>query len=82
MEVELRLWVHSNLDSLIFLGGIEPSSSGKYKGTITVDMMNFNKIKKVDPISRTALIQAGIYGPELESQLKQHNLTMRHFPQR
>ena len=44
-------------------------------------MKNLNKIIEIDRESRTALIQGGILGPDLESQLKTHNLTMRHYPQ-
>ena len=36
---------------------------------------------EVDPVSRAARIQAGALGPELEAQLKPHQLTLRHFPQ-
>ena len=31
--------------------------------------------------SRAARIQAGVYGPPLEDQLRPHGLTLRHFPQ-
>ena len=31
--------------------------------------------------SRAARIQAGVYGPALEDQLRPHGLTLRHFPQ-
>ena len=36
---------------------------------------------EVDQTSRAALIEGGAYGPALESQLKPHGLTLRHFPQ-
>jgi alkyldihydroxyacetonephosphate synthase len=35
----------------------------------------------VDPISMAARIQAGATGPRLEEQLREHGLTLRHFPQ-
>ena len=44
-------------------------------------MKNLNSIVEIDRESRTALIQGGIFGPDLESQLKEHDLTMRHYPQ-
>jgi alkyldihydroxyacetonephosphate synthase len=62
-------------------GGIEPTKSDRYQGVITADLKHLNQILQVDPISRTARIQAGIYGPALESGLKPHGLTLRHFPQ-
>ena len=36
---------------------------------------------EVDPVSRAARIQAGATGPALEAQLKEHGLTLRHYPQ-
>jgi alkyldihydroxyacetonephosphate synthase len=35
----------------------------------------------VDSVSRAARIQAGALGPALEDQLREHGLTLRHFPQ-
>ena len=63
------------------VGGIEPTLSNNYKGVITVDLKHFNQILEIDKKSRSARIQAGIFGPELERGLKQHGLTLRHFPQ-
>ncbi len=63
------------------VGGVEPSSSALFKGAITVDLKYFNQILEIDKQSRTARIQAGIFGPELEAGLKPHGLTLRHFPQ-
>ena len=36
---------------------------------------------EVDRESRAARVQAGVYGPALEDQLRPHELTLRHFPQ-
>ena len=36
---------------------------------------------EVDAISLAARIQAGATGPRLEEQLREHGLTLRHFPQ-
>jgi len=38
----------------------------------------FDQIVAVHPLSRTATVQAGIYGPALEAGLKPHGLTLRH----
>ena len=59
-------------------GGVEPDVGDTYQATISVDMENLNQILEIDPISRRARIQAGIKGPDLERQLKQHGLTLRH----
>lgn len=63
------------------VGGVEPDFDDKYNGVITVDMLHFDKVLEVDKVSRCARIQAGVYGPHLEEQLKAHGLTLRHFPQ-
>ena len=62
-------------------GGVETNVGDDYKGVVSLDMKNLNSIIDIDKESRTALIQGGILGPELESQLKKHDLTMRHYPQ-
>ncbi len=61
--------------------GIEPDVGAGYAGTVSVDLRHLNRVLEVDRASRTALIQAGVFGPHLEEQLKPHGLTLRHFPQ-
>lgn len=63
------------------VGGVEPTTSPRYNGNITVDLRNLNRILEIDPVSRCAHVQAGILGPALEAGLRQHGLTLRHFPQ-
>jgi alkyldihydroxyacetonephosphate synthase len=62
-------------------GGIEATVGGDYAGTLSLDMQHLNKVLEIDHTSRAARIQAGILGPELEAQLRPHDLTLRHFPQ-
>jgi len=62
-------------------GGVETQVGDSYSGVISLDLRNLNKIIEIDRESRSARIQAGILGPELESSLKKENLTMRHYPQ-
>ena len=40
-----------------------------------------DRVLEVDAVSRAARIQAGATGPVLEDQLREHGLTLRHFPQ-
>ncbi|MGD8968976.1 MAG: FAD-binding oxidoreductase [Anaerolineae bacterium] len=61
------------------LGGVEPPRDGR--PTITLDMARLDRVVSVDPESRTARIQAGATGPEIEAQLNEHGLTLGHFPQ-
>ena len=62
-------------------GGVETYVGDDFKGVISLDMKNLNNIIDIDKESRTALIQGGILGPDLESKLKPHDLTLRHYPQ-
>lgn len=48
---------------------------------VSVDLERMNRILAVDEVSRAANFQAGIYGPDLEAQLKPKGLTLRHYPQ-
>jgi len=61
--------------------GIEPDVGEGYSGTVSVDLRHLNRVVQVDRASRSALIQGGVLGPQLEEQLKPHGLTLRHFPQ-
>jgi alkyldihydroxyacetonephosphate synthase len=61
--------------------GIEPEVGDGYAGTVSVDLRHLDRVLEVDRASRSARIQAGIFGPDLEAQLKPHGLTLRHFPQ-
>ena len=62
-------------------GGVETNVGSDYAGVISLDMKNINSILEIDKTSRTALIEGGILGPQLEAQLKEYDLTMRHYPQ-
>ena len=48
---------------------------------VSIDLERLNRILEVDEVSRAAHFQAGIYGPDLEAQLKPKGLTLRHYPQ-
>ena len=63
------------------VGGIEPDLGVAYPGCVTLDLGRLDQILEIDRESRAARIQAGIFGPALEAQLRPHELTLRHFPQ-
>jgi alkyldihydroxyacetonephosphate synthase len=44
-------------------------------------MDRFDRVLEIDDTSRSAHIQAGVFGPHLEDQLRPHGYTLRHFPQ-
>ena len=63
------------------VGGVNPEIEGRYSAVVTIDMWHLGKVLEVDPVSRSARVQAGTYGPALERQLKESGFTLRHFPQ-
>ncbi len=48
---------------------------------ITVNMSRINKLLDLDRTSQLARFGAGVRGPDLETQLRQHGFTLGHFPQ-
>ena len=60
------------------VGGVEPRFDGP---AVTIDLEHLDRVVEVDRVSRAARIQAGVYGPHLEDQLRPAGLTLRHFPQ-
>jgi alkyldihydroxyacetonephosphate synthase len=60
-------------------GGIEPRLGGR--PVVTMDLRRLDRVLEVDAESLAARIQAGATGPVLEEQLREHGLTLRHFPQ-
>jgi alkyldihydroxyacetonephosphate synthase len=63
------------------VGGVEPRVPEAYPGTVTIDLRRLDRVLEVDDVSQAARIQAGATGPGLEDQLREHGLTLRHFPQ-
>jgi alkyldihydroxyacetonephosphate synthase len=63
------------------VGGVEPGPAAGYAGVVTLDLGRLDRVLEVDTASRAARIQAGVFGPALEEQLRPHGLTLRHFPQ-
>jgi alkyldihydroxyacetonephosphate synthase len=60
------------------VGGVEPPGD---RPAVTVDLCRLDRVLEVDTLSRAARIGAGATGPALEAQLREHGLTLRHFPQ-
>ena len=61
------------------VGGVEPRLDER--PVVTMDLRRLDRVLEVDPESLAARIQAGATGPGLEGQLREHGLTLRHFPQ-
>jgi alkyldihydroxyacetonephosphate synthase len=64
------------------VGGVEAAIEGTAcRAAISLDLRHLDRVVEVDRSSRAARIEAGVFGPALEAQLKPHALTLRHFPQ-
>ena len=60
------------------VGGVEPR---ELERAVSVDVKALDRVLEIDRTSRAARIQAGATGPGLEDQLREQDLTLRHFPQ-
>jgi alkyldihydroxyacetonephosphate synthase len=60
-------------------GGVEPRVGEQ--PSVSLDLRRLDRVVEVDATSLAARIQAGATGPGLEDQLREHGLTLRHFPQ-
>jgi len=60
-------------------GGVEvdPSRAGL---AVAVSLRRMNRVLAIDAVARTARIEAGILGPELEATLNAGGYTLGHFP--
>ncbi len=58
------------------VGGATPSP-----GAIALDLTGLNRVLDLDEVSGTVRVEAGVFGPDLESALAQRGFTAGHFPQ-
>jgi alkyldihydroxyacetonephosphate synthase len=64
------------------VGGVEAAvDARRFDGVVTIDLGRLDRVLEVDAESLGARIEAGATGPQLEEQLRAHELTLRHFPQ-
>jgi alkyldihydroxyacetonephosphate synthase len=63
------------------VGGVEADVGDDFRGAVSIDLTELDRVVELDRVSRAARIQAGALGPALEDQLRPHGLTLRHFPQ-
>jgi alkyldihydroxyacetonephosphate synthase len=61
------------------VGGVEARCGDR--PVVCLDLRRLDRVLEVDAESLAARIQAGATGPRLEDQLREHGLTLRHFPQ-
>jgi alkyldihydroxyacetonephosphate synthase len=58
--------------------GVNPPEAD---AVVTIALDQLDQVLELDDVSRAARIQAGVFGPHLEDQLRPHGFTLRHFPQ-
>jgi alkyldihydroxyacetonephosphate synthase len=61
------------------VGGVE--ARVPQESAVCIDMKRMGGALEIDATSRAARIAAGATGPQLEAELKEHGLTLRHYPQ-
>ncbi|TDV41778.1 alkyldihydroxyacetonephosphate synthase [Actinophytocola oryzae] len=62
------------------VGGVA-ALRGDKAAVVVVDLYRLDRLVSVDPVSRLAVFQAGVTGPEAERLLAAHGLTLGHVPQ-
>jgi alkyldihydroxyacetonephosphate synthase len=62
------------------VGGVEPQAEG-FAGSLSLDLGRLDQLLRVDRVSLTATLEAGVLGPAAEAALAEHGLTLGHFPQ-
>ncbi len=50
-------------------------------GGVALDLTHLNKVVGLDEVSGTVRVEAGVFGPELESYVAERGWTVGHFPQ-
>ena len=62
------------------VGGLAAQRDG-FAGVLALDLGRLKRLVAVDPESRTAVLEAGLLGPEAEALLAEHGFTVGHAPQ-
>ncbi|MBK5233231.1 MAG: FAD-binding oxidoreductase [Thermoleophilia bacterium] len=62
-------------------GGIEPRLADEDQPSVSLDLTRLDQVLEIDHTSLAARIQGGVRGPHMEDQLREHDLTLRHYPQ-
>ncbi|MBB4688067.1 FAD-binding oxidoreductase [Amycolatopsis jiangsuensis] len=62
------------------VGGVA-ALRGDKAAVVALDLVRLDELVSVDPVSRIAVLQAGVRGPEAERLLAAHGFTLGHVPQ-
>lgn len=81
----VELAVEHDVCLIPFGGGTNITGCVEAKGrddrvVVTLDLAQMNRLLAVDRESCTARFEAGVFGPDLETALAQHGLTLGHQP--
>ncbi len=63
------------------VGGVNALRTNERPAVITIDITRMNRVLAIDEDARTAVIEAGAYGPAIEKQLAAHGFMLGHYPQ-
>jgi alkyldihydroxyacetonephosphate synthase len=62
------------------VGGVS-ALRGDKESVIALDLARLDRLVEVDPVSRLAVLQAGVRAPDAEKALAAHGFTLGHMPQ-
>jgi alkyldihydroxyacetonephosphate synthase len=62
------------------VGGVA-AEAGPHAAVVAVDLVRLERLVSVDPVSRLAVMQAGVRAPAAERLLAEHGFTLGHVPQ-
>ena len=62
------------------VGGLEPRS-GDFSGQVALDLRRLNRMLELDEVSRVAVLEPGLRGPEAEALLRAQGFITGHYPQ-
>jgi alkyldihydroxyacetonephosphate synthase len=66
------------------VGGLTPftgDAGHTFRGVVSLDLVRFDEVTDVDPVSGLATLGAGLSGPAAELALAAHGLQIGHYPQ-
>lgn len=62
------------------VGGVRPER-GSAVAVVALDLRRLDRLLHVDPVSRTAVLEAGVRAPRADALLAGHGLALGHLPQ-
>ena len=62
------------------VGGLEPDA-GAHRAVLSCDLVHFDRLESLDPVSGEAVLGAGLTGPRAEDLLAAHGFSLGHSPQ-